>query len=62
MAGGKKMSERFSPLLNRYNGDPTLFGNHIRWAWNVVTHAFHPIGDVSRVANKERVNGPSAPR
>ena len=59
MAEGKNISERLAPILERYN-NTALFGNHIRWAWDVVTHAFHPIGDVSKVAHKEQLDEPSA--
>ena len=62
MAEGKKISEKLAPVLKRYNGDTALFGNHIRWAWGVLTQAFHPIGDVSKVTHKEQVDEPSPPR
>lgn len=36
MAEGKKLSERFAPLLKRYNGDEPLFGNKLRWALETI--------------------------
>ena len=39
MAEGKKMSERFAPLLKRYNGDTALFGTQVKNALKIVKTA-----------------------